>query len=57
MNVKGYNRIPNELSYWITFYTNVLPLRLIRVFYRTTDWSHANTHRLCYRCLFDAGYA
>jgi len=32
MNVKGYSRIPNELFYWITFLTKVLPLRSVGTF-------------------------
>lgn len=32
MNARGYNRIPNELCYWITFLCKVLPPRSIATF-------------------------
>ena len=32
MNAKGYNVIPSELCYWITFLCKALPLRSIGTF-------------------------
>ena len=32
MNTKGYGNIPRELCYWVTFWSQELPLRSVRTF-------------------------